>query len=150
MWEQGAWEAWLEFFLEGVAETADRAVLAASRIVELFRWNRERIARASERTGSALRRYEALQEAPYATAGTLVQRSRLSAPTVDAVLAELEQLGAVDEVTGRCRGRVFASRAYLEILTKGATPLAASRRRAPLRALDRGTEDHARQGQSRY
>ncbi|WP_119681906.1 Fic family protein [Indioceanicola profundi] len=123
--EQGAWEAWLEFFLEGVAETADQAFLAATRIVELFKRDREQIAKASERAGSALRLHEVLQEAPYATAGTLVQRSRLSAPTVNAVLTDLEQLGIVEEVTGRRRGRVFAYRAYLEILNEGTTPLAA-------------------------
>ena len=31
--EQGAWEAWLEFFLDGVAETANQAFDAATRIV---------------------------------------------------------------------------------------------------------------------
>jgi hypothetical protein len=35
--ERGAWEAWLEFFLEGVAETANQAFDAAGRIVALFR-----------------------------------------------------------------------------------------------------------------
>src|SRR5271155_367509 len=34
--EQGAWEAWLEFFLVGIAETANQAFDAATRIVDLF------------------------------------------------------------------------------------------------------------------
>lgn len=34
--EHGAWEAWLEFFLAGVAETANQAFDAATRIAELF------------------------------------------------------------------------------------------------------------------
>jgi Fic family protein len=35
--EHGAWEAWLEFFLAGVAETANQAFDAATRIAELFK-----------------------------------------------------------------------------------------------------------------
>ena len=41
--EHGAWEAWLEFFLAGVAETANQAFDAATRIVALFKQDRERI-----------------------------------------------------------------------------------------------------------
>ncbi len=41
--ERGAWEAWLEFFLDGVAETANQAFDAATRIVDLFKRDRDRI-----------------------------------------------------------------------------------------------------------
>ena len=41
--EQGAWEAWLDFFLDGVAETANQAFESATKIVALFRADRERI-----------------------------------------------------------------------------------------------------------
>ena len=41
--ERGSWEAWLEFFLDGVAETANQAFDAATRIVDLFKQDRERI-----------------------------------------------------------------------------------------------------------
>jgi Fic family protein len=51
--EQGAWEAWLEFFLVGVAETANQAFDAANKIVALFKRDRERITSQSERAGSA-------------------------------------------------------------------------------------------------
>ncbi|HYG27863.1 MAG TPA: Fic family protein, partial [Caulobacteraceae bacterium] len=70
--EHGAWEAWLEFFLDGVAETANQAFDAATRIVELFKMDRERISAASERAGSALRIHDAMQQHPYVTGGALV------------------------------------------------------------------------------
>lgn len=38
--EYGTWEAWLEFFLDGVAETADQAFETANRIARLFDDNR--------------------------------------------------------------------------------------------------------------
>jgi Fic family protein len=122
--EHGRWEAWLEFFLTGVAETANQAFDAAGRIVDLFKTDREQISVASLRPGSALRIHEQFQQSPYLASGTLVQRTGLSAPTVNAALADLERLGMVEEVTGRRRGRVFGYRRYLAILGEGTEPLA--------------------------
>lgn len=124
--EHGAWEAWLDFFLTGVADTANQAFDAATRIVELFKADRERITARSERAGSALRIHDLFQQNPYLTANLLVERTGLSAPTVNAALADLERLGIVDEVTGRRRGRVFGYRRYLAILSEGTDPLPAA------------------------
>ncbi len=118
--EHGRWEAWLEFFLDGVAETANQAFDAATRIVDLFKVDRERITAGSDRAGSALRIHDLLQLNPFATGPNLVERTGLTAPTVNAALADLRRLGIVTEVTGRQRGRVFAYAAYLSILNEGA------------------------------
>ena len=123
--EHGAWEAWLEFFLDGVAETANQAFDAAMRIVELFKADRERITAGSDRVGSALRVHELLQQNPFATGTSLVQQTGLTPPTVNAALVELQRLQIVNEITGRQRGRVFAYTAYLGILNEGTAPLAA-------------------------
>ena len=121
--EHGVWEAWLEFFLDGVAETANRAFDAATRTVDLFRQDRARITADGARAGSRLRLHDMLQQNPYATANALVARTGLTSPTVNAALADLQRLGIVEEVTGRRRGRVFGYRAYLDILNEGTAPL---------------------------
>ena len=123
--ERGAWEAWLEFFLDGVAETANQAFDAAGRIVALFRQDRETIGGDSDRAGSALRVHELFQQNPFATAASLVTQTGLTTPTINAALFELERLGIVEEVTGRRRGRVFAYRGYLAILDEGTDPILA-------------------------
>jgi len=124
--ERGAWEPWLEFFLAGVAETANQAFDAATRIVELFKRDRERITAESDRPGSSLRIHDLLQQNPFSTSNALVERTGLTPPTVNAALADLQRLGIVEEVTGRRRGRVFAYRAYLDILSEGTAPLPGS------------------------
>jgi Fic family protein len=124
--EQGAWEAWLEFFLVGVAETANQAFDAATQIAALFQRDREKIAAQSDRAGSALRIHDLLQRNPFTTAGALVEHTGLTAPTVNAALADLQRLGVVEEITGRRRGRVFGYRAYLAILNEGTAPLSIS------------------------
>ena len=85
--------------------------------------DRERITAESERAGSALRIHDLFQQNAYLTANLLVERTGLSAPTVNAALADLECLGIVEEVTGRRRGRVFGYRRYLAILSEGTDPL---------------------------
>ena len=121
--ERGTWEAWLEFFLDGVAETANKAFDAATHIVELFKRDRERITAESDRAGSALRIHDLLQQNPFATSNALVERTGLTAPTVNVALADLQRLKIVEEVTGRKRGRVFGYREYLDILNEGTAPL---------------------------
>ena len=118
--EYGTWEAWLEFFLDGVAETADQAFETANRIARLFDSDRERIVRESERTGSVLQIHEVMRTSPYLTAASAAKRSGLTVPTVNAALDQLQKLGIVEEATGRRRGRVFVYRAYMEILSDGA------------------------------
>jgi Fic family protein len=122
--ERGAWEAWLDFFLTGVAEIANQAFDAAMRIVDLFKRDRERITAERDRAGSALRVHEHLQQNPFLSANLLVERTGLTAPTINAALADLEGLGIVDEVTGRRRGRVFGYTKCLTILSEGTEPLA--------------------------
>lgn len=121
--ERGAWEAWLEFFLDGIAETANQAFDAATQIVELFKRDRELITAQSERTGSALRVHELLQQNPFTSSNALVARTGLTSPTINAALADLERLKIVEEITGRRRGRIFSYRAYLDILNEGTAPL---------------------------
>ena len=120
--EHGTWEAWLEFFLEGVRTSADDAVTAATRIISLFETDHARLLAGGDR-GTALRLFEQLKTQPYSTAATSAERLGSSVPTVIAALAVLERLGVVEEITGRRRGRVYAYEKYLAILNEGAEPL---------------------------
>ena len=108
--EHGNWEAWLDFFLTGVGETANQAFEAATRIVGLFKEDREYITVESDRAGSSLRIHELFQQNPFLSSNQLVQQTGLSAPTVNAALADLERMGIVEQITGRKRGRVFSYR----------------------------------------
>jgi Fic family protein len=60
---------------------------------------------------------------PYVSQKAITKRTGLAHPTVNAALAQLQQLGIVDEVTGRKRERIYGYRRYLEILGEGVEPL---------------------------
>jgi Fic family protein len=116
---KGDWETWMEFFLVGVAETANNAFESAMDIVSLFRSDRERIAATGDQTNSMLRIHELLQTHPFLNAAQAQRKTGLSAPTVNKAFEALEGLGVVREVTGKQRGRVFAYGAFLDILDAG-------------------------------
>jgi Fic family protein len=116
---RGDWETWTEFFLTGVAETANNAYESAMRIVALFQADRERIAACGEQTNSMLRIHELLQTHPFLNAAQAKEKTGLSAPTVNKAFEALENLKVVGEITGKQRGRVFAYTEFLKILESG-------------------------------
>jgi Fic family protein len=121
--ERGTWEVWLEFFLEGITETANQAFDAATQISNLFRVDRERISQSGERVGSALQIHDLMRTRPYLTATAATKASGLTMPTVNAAIAQLQKLGIVEEITKRKRNRVYAYRAYIDILGEDAQPI---------------------------
>ncbi len=115
----GDWEAWLDFFAEAVIVTAAQAVDAARQLLDIAAEDRQRIGRLRRAAASSLVVHEALLEHPVATSGWLVNKTGLSAPTVNKSLALLVREGVIRELTGRRRGRVFIYQRCLDILNRG-------------------------------
>jgi Fic family protein len=113
---EGAWEDWLEFFLEGVVAVAGSATTTARSIRELIEKDREVIHDLGRGAASALRVHELAGRRIVLTAGATARILGLSVPTVNAAVARLEEAGILREVTGRKRGRVFVYHAYLALL----------------------------------
>jgi Fic family protein len=120
---EGDWEAWLDFFLEGVAGTAQSAVDTAHQLLALFRGDAARVQAVGRAAGNALRVFDAFRDRPLATLNALAERTAASYPTVARAVEALERLGIVHEITGRKRERVFAYGRYLDILNEGTEPL---------------------------
>jgi len=118
--ERGNWEAWLEFFLDGVKSTADQAFDTATKVVTLFQADRAKIGHAGDRAGSALRVHELLQTNPFLTAAKAAQKTGLTLPTINAAFAELQRLEIVAEITGKKRGRVYFYRGFMDLLSDAA------------------------------
>ena len=119
----GDWEEWLDFFFEGVHQTAEGAFATSQRLTQLFAADRDSIQRTVQRAGSALRVHESLTQRPIRTISDVAERTQLSFPTVSAALNTLVTMGIVREITGGRRNRLFAYDAYLSILSEGTEPL---------------------------
>ncbi|HET9464312.1 MAG TPA: Fic family protein [Gemmatimonadales bacterium] len=120
---EGDWEAWLDFFLEGVESTANGAVETARRLVAQFQEDERRVQALTRGTSRALRVLSALRERPVVTLGEVMERTGLTFPTAGYGMKTLEGLGIAKEFTGRRRNRVFAYESYMKILNEGTEPL---------------------------
>jgi len=116
------WEAWLDFFLEGVESTAANAVQTAQRLKALFREDGARI-KSPGRSASAMRVFDAICKRPVTTLNEICQRASASFPTAAKGMDMLLSLGIARELTGQRRNRVFAYQRYLNILNEGTEPL---------------------------
>ena len=120
---EGAWEQWVEFFLEGTATTAEEAAETATRILRLFAADRKKIQTLGRAATSALRVHEYLQRKPIASIQTTAKSLKVSVPTVTAALHHLVRIGIVEEVTGKRRDRLFTYSRYFKIVSEGTEPL---------------------------
>ena len=119
----GDWEAWLRFFLDGVAETAHQAADTATELLKLFDEDKRRIETLGRPSATALRLHQLLQERPLTTTAQASARLGISRPTVAKAIGHLARLGILDEITGARRGRIYVYRAYLSVLERGTEPL---------------------------
>ena len=117
--QNGDWEAWLLFFLEGVTQTAEGAVQTAQRLLSLFQEDQSRVQQTGRAAGSALRVHQVLQERPIVSLQELANRTDLSFHAVTSGMQILEQLGVARELTGKKRNRLFGYDQYLAILGEG-------------------------------
>ncbi len=119
----GDWEAWLDFFLEGVESTATSAVNTTQRLVKLFKDDASCIQERGRATATVLRVYDALRERPAITLNEVCRRTGISFPTATKGMNALLELSIARELTGQRRNRVFVYGRYLSILSEGTEPL---------------------------
>lgn len=113
--EEGAWEEWLAFFVDGIRRQAEEAVARTELLQDLRRTYENRY--GHEKTASdrlAMR----LFEQPYITiqeAGELLEMSDQSARNA---VRELEAEGVLEEVTGKDRYQEFKAVDIFEVLNE--------------------------------
>ena len=110
----GMWEAWLEFFLRGVAETAEEATLTARRIVRLREEHRV-ILHANGLGNSESRLLDLLFQNPVVNIALVASRLDVTDVTANRALERLRNLGLIDEITGQRRHRRYRYTPYWQI-----------------------------------
>jgi Fic family protein len=116
--ERGAWQDWLEYFLQGIARMSEDAVSRATRINDLLaEWRRKL---ASESTNTPLRAIDLLAENPFITTTGVADRLGFAFTTAQRAIERLERNDIVQQTTGAKRSRVYCARALREILEEPA------------------------------
>lgn len=117
--ERGDIEGWIIFFMNAMLTTANEAILALSKIVELKdRLTKEHIIGLGKKAQKAQLLLDQLFRRPIINASEVEELLSISPKTVNVLLKHFEEKQIIVEITGFKRNRIFAFKEYLEILKK--------------------------------
>jgi Fic family protein len=112
--ERGAWQDWLEYFLQGVARMSEDAMNRATRINDLLtEWRRKL---AGHSTNTPLRVVDLLAANPFLTITGAASQLKLAFTTAQRAIERLEQNDIVQQVSDAKRDRVYCAQTLLDIL----------------------------------
>ena len=115
---EGDWEAWVTFFLEGVAVAAGDAERNIIEVASLVAADRKRLLQSPKAGPASYRLFEMLPMMPRFTIERVRQQLDTSFPTATAAVKVLEDLGIVAEMTGQKKNRSYSYQAYVELLSR--------------------------------
>ena len=106
---------WVRFFLNGVAETAEKGRDTFRKILALRMELEAQLSGMGRRATNARHLLNLLFRRPVISAKDLVDQLEMSAPTANVLVGEFEKKGVLREVTGYQRNRVFVFERYLRL-----------------------------------
>jgi Fic family protein len=114
----GDWEGWTAFFLECVRESADDGVATARGLFTRVNDDRRKVTAGKMSTLMAIRLFDLLPTHPTVTLPRSIDLLQTSKPTAVKAIDALLKAGILHEITGKRRDRVYAYKAYLDLLAK--------------------------------
>jgi Fic family protein len=114
--EDEGWTAWMDFFLQGVRDTANQAARTASNIDKLFRTDKEKIEHFGRGAASGMLIYRHAQVNPLFSIKSAAREMKVSFPTASAAVARMLEAGILRESSGKRRDRLFLYSKYLDVL----------------------------------
>jgi cell filamentation protein, protein adenylyltransferase len=118
---EGDWEAWLEFFLEGVVEVAESTTATTGDLVHMIERDRQRIHEFGRGAATAARVHDLASRFVVLRPTDAAETLGLSSPPVYSAVKRLEEIGILREISGRQRGKIYAYDEYLSRLSEGTT-----------------------------
>lgn len=117
--DAGDWEAWLAFFMRGVAEVSAQATETARRILALREDHRAAIAAGLGRAaGNGHRVLEHLYERPIVSVNEVRGLIGTTYPAANELVGRMEKLGILEEMTGQARNRRFRYGPYIRLFNE--------------------------------
>jgi len=108
-------EGWLEFFLQGVVETSEKAVDTSRKIILLRDISIQKIARLGKSTENGMKVLNSLFYKPMLRVKDVEQILSIKNPNALAIVSKLQNLGILKEVTGNRRNRIFSFADYIKL-----------------------------------
>jgi len=108
-------ERWLEFFLQGIIETSQRAVETARKIIKLRDYGLKQVAKLGRSTEKGMRLYDYLFRTPMVRVKDVERILNLKNPNALTFVSKFVGLGILKELTGFKRNRVFSFSDYIAL-----------------------------------
>lgn len=108
-------ENWLEFFLQGIIETSEKAVETARKIISLREHGLKTISKFGRSTEKALMIYDHLFLSPLLKVKDVEKITNLTNPAALSLVDKFEKSGILTELTGFKRNRVFSFADYITL-----------------------------------
>ncbi len=114
----GDWEAWIKFFLRGVAEVSNEATDTARSIVQMREEHRLKIIETfGKGAANGLRFLESMYQRPIFKVANVADLLELSPQAANNLTEKLVRLELVKEITGQRRNRIFRYDPYIDLFS---------------------------------
>ena len=117
---KGEFEEWIIFFIEGICEIAEDAIISIQKIVELKKEDMAKIRLFSKgNVSNLLTVYDYLLKHPFVEAEDIKNLIDVSKPTVNKLLENLMDVEILELVEDKKRYRQYVYKKYVDILSEG-------------------------------
>ncbi len=120
--DEGAWEQWLVFFLQGIIEVSGQATDTVRRILQMREEHRNVITeKLGYAAGNGHRVHEILYERPIVSVKDVEAVTGTSFAAANHLVKRLEREGLLEEITGQARNRRFRYAPYIQLFASPET-----------------------------
>lgn len=115
----GDWEAWVKFFLKGIAEVSDEATKTAREIIQLKENLIGVLCKQKIASTYAIRLLDNLYQQPLITTTDVKKTLNVSNMAALQLVRKFEKAGILKEISGKKRYQQFLFAEYLDIISRG-------------------------------
>ena len=117
---KGEFEEWIKFFIDGICEISEDAIMSIQKIVELKNTDMKKIRELSgSNISNLLLIYDYLLQHPFLEAEDIKNLVGVSKPTANKLLENLMAIEIVELVEDKKRYRQYVYKKYVDILSEG-------------------------------
>jgi Fic family protein len=106
---------WFKFFLVGVIETSKKGIATFDSILQLQKQVEIKLQTLGSRAANAQKITNYLYQRPSINADKVSETAKISLPSAYKLIADLEKLEILKEITGGQRGRVYVFNSYIQL-----------------------------------
>lgn len=112
--ENGDWEGWIEYFLNGIARQAEDALERIKRMQETVTQWKQFFTAKSDKNCLAL--IDDCMVNPFMTVSGIAKKRKIAFPTAQRAIDKLEKNGVLKQTSDAKRNRIYCARRLLDIL----------------------------------